>query len=423
MQNVIKIGLFFCLFPLLLYPVHVAAQQPEQTCLLRGRVWGSDTDRPLVNAAVSLEQSHIATVTNQDGSFSLRVPSSAQYSAIVIRHLGHDNKRIPVITLLDHPNDHIVLVPLPIELNELLVVSGDGSQLVRDALERIPDNYPSDPNMMVAFYRESIKKGTTYISLVEAVLDLYKASYRSYLNDQARIYIGRKATDITPRDTILMKFQGGITGAMMLDIAKNPDIVFGEDGSEYQFHIDGLININNKPHYLISFMPNEGIKDILFRGKIYLEASSLAFSRMEFNMNVENRKDAAAIFIKRKPLKMKVNVNEARYVVDFMEENGKWYFNYSATEVSFKVRWTNRFFGLFATTYTIGSELAVTDRYLEPVVKFPRKERIQSSDVIAERVEYFMDEHFWGDYNVIEPDQKISDAIKRLSGKLKRRKE
>jgi len=55
-------------------------------------------------------------------------------------------------------------------------------------------------------------------------------------------------------------------------------------------------------------------------------------------------------------------------------------------------------------------------------VKFPRNERIRSTDVIAERVEYFNDPNFWGDYNVIEPDQQINDAIKRLSDKLRRRK-
>jgi lipocalin len=56
-------------------------------------------------------------------------------------------------------------------------------------------------------------------------------------------------------------------------------------------------------------------------------------------------------------------------------------------------------------------------------VKFPRNERIRSTDVIAEKVEHFLDPNFWGTYNVIEPDQEISHAIKRLSGKLKRRSE
>lgn len=340
---------------------------------------------------------------------------------MLIRHLGYENRNIPIITLLNAPNNHITLKPSPIELNEVVIISGDGKELIREALQRIPRNYPDTPHMMVAFYRESVKKGSRYISLVETVLDIYKASYSSYSNDQSKIYIGRKATDISPRDTVLLKFQGGISDALLLDIAKNPEIVFGTDASEYQFYIEDLININDKPHYMISFAPHPDIKDILFRGNIYLDAASLAFARMEFNMNVEGRKDASKIFIRRKPQKMRAEVSNARYVVDFTESNGKWFFNYSSTEVSFRVRWTNRFFGLFATTYTIGSEMAITDRYNDNVVKFPRSERIRSTDVIAERVEHFLDQDFWGEYNVIEPDQEIKDAVKRLSGKLRRR--
>ena len=399
------------------------SQQSDSTFILKGRVIGSDTNDPLANASIMVEEMSISSVTNQDGYFSIRVPSSTRNLQLVIRYLGYQNRAIPVITLIDSPNNHILLTPSPIQLNEVLVVSGDGRNLVREALERIPQNYATDPNMMIAFYRESVEKGNNYISLVETVLDIYKASYRSYNNDQARIYIGRKATDVTPRDTVLLKFQGGISDALMVDIAKNPEIVFGSDGAEYNFHIEGLININNKPHYIIDFSPTAGIEEILFRGTIYLDAATLAFARMEFNMNVENRKDAASIFIRRKPSKMRVEVTEASYMVNYTENEGKWHFNYSGTKVSFRVRWTNRFFGLFSTAYTIRSEMAITDRYNDNVIKFPRRERIRSTDVIAEKVEHFLDPNFWGAYNVIEPDQEISEAIKRLSGKLKRRNE
>lgn len=422
MKHLLILVVFLCLAALPDLCSANIEQQADSTYLLRGRVFGSDTREPLSNASITVQQANVASVTNQDGYFSIRVPASSLNLQLIIHYLGYENKEIPVTSLIDNPNNNINLKPAPIELSEILVVSGDGSKLIQEALQRIPVNYDYDPNMMVAFYRESIKKGANYISLVEAVLDVYKASYRSYSNDQARIYIGRKATDISPRDTVLLKFQGGISDALMLDIAKNPEIVFGTDASEYSFHIEGLISIDNKPHYIISFKPLPFIDEILFRGTIYLDAASLAFARMEFNMNVEDRNDATNIFIRRKPSKMRVEVSEAKYVVNYLENNGKWYFNYSSTEVSFRVRWTNHFFGLFATNYIIGSEIAITDRYNDNILKFPRTERIRSTDVIAERVEYFLDPGFWGEYNVIEPDQQINDAIKRLSDKLRRRK-
>lgn len=402
-------------------PATFAQQDSETTIPVKGRVIADDSGKPLEYASITVINTNISTVTNQDGFFSLRIPGSARNNELKIQYLGCENLNVPLVTLIDKVDNVLRMRLGSIRLGEVEVVSGDGTELVKEALSLVTKNYDSDPSMMVAFYRESIKKGSNYISLVEAVLDIYKESYKSYRDDQARIYIGRKATDINPKDTIFLKFQGGINDALLLDVAKHPNVIFGEDASDYNFKIENVTTINDRPHYVIYFSPKEGIKDILFRGKIYLDVKSLAFKRLEFNMNVEKRADASSIFIKKKPSSMRVETEGAAYVVEYIEKDGKWYFNYSSTEVKFKVRWKRRFFGLFASTYTIFSELAITDRYQAPAQRFPRNERIRSSDVIAEKVEYFQNPDFWGDYTVIEPDKEISNAIKRLSGKLQRR--
>lgn len=399
----------------------VAQERAENTVSIKGRVIDDDSGKPLEYASITINNTNISTVSNKEGFFTLRIPISARNYQLKVQYLGYINLTTPVITLIDKEDNILRMKAGSIHLSEIEVVSGDGTRLVREALSLINKNYENDPNMMVAFYRESIKKGSNYISLVEAVLDVYKESYKSYRDDQARIYIGRKATDINPNDTIFMKFQGGISDALLLDIAKHPEFVFGENADEYVFNIENIITMDNRPHYVINFQPFPGIQDILFRGTIYLDAESLAFKRVEFNMNVEGQKDAANIFIRRKPSSMRVTAESASYIVEYVENDGKWYFNYSSTAVKFRVRWKQRFFGLFASTYTIFSEIAVTDRYEESVQRFARKERIRSSDVIAEKVEHFINPEFWGDYTVIEPDKEITNAIKKLSDKLQRR--
>ena len=399
----------------------IAQERAENTVSVKGRVIDDDSGKPLEYASITINSTNISTVSNKEGFFTLRIPISARNYQLKVQYLGYINLTTPVITLIDKEDNILRMKAGSIHLSEIEVVSGDGTKLVREALSLVNKNYENDPNMMVAFYRESIKKGSNYISLVEAVLDVYKESYKSYRDDQARIYIGRKATDINPKDTIFMKFQGGISDALLLDLAKHPEFVFGENADEYIFTIENIITMDNRPHYVIKFQPFPGIQDILFRGTIYLDVESLAFKRVEFNMNVEDQKDAANIFIRRKPSSMRVTAESASYIVEYVENDGKWYFNYSSTAVKFRVRWKQRFFGLFASTYTIFSEIAVTDRYEEPVQRFARKERIHSSDVIAEKVEHFINPEFWGDYTVIEPDKEISNAIKKLSDKLQRR--
>ena len=65
------------------------------------------------------------------------------------------------------------------------------------------------------------------------------------------------------------------------------------------------------------------------------------------------------------------------------------------------------------------SEIAVTDRTDQEVIKFANKDKIKYTDVFSEKVSSFTDTKYWGDYNVIEPDQTIESAIRRLARKLK----
>jgi hypothetical protein len=67
------------------------------------------------------------------------------------------------------------------------------------------------------------------------------------------------------------------------------------------------------------------------------------------------------------------------------------------------------------------SELAITDRTFEGIEKFAGKERFKSRDILDEKVYVFFDQDFWEGYNVIEPDQSIESAIRRLNRKFLRR--
>jgi hypothetical protein len=66
------------------------------------------------------------------------------------------------------------------------------------------------------------------------------------------------------------------------------------------------------------------------------------------------------------------------------------------------------------------SELAITDRDLQTVSKFPAREAVKPSTVFADMVNTYNDEDFWGEHNFIEPDQSIEAAIKKYGKRLKR---
>ena len=89
---------------------------------------------------------------------------------------------------------------------------------------------------------------------------------------------------------------------------------------------------------------------------------------------------------------MEVTPDLVTYRTKFREQDGKWYFSYSRAEVKFKVNWKRR---LFNTFYTTMSEMAITDRTDQEVIKFAGKERLRYSDVFSEKVSDFTDPEFW----------------------------
>ena len=271
---------------------------------------------------------------------------------------------------------------------------------------------------MTAFYRETIRKNRTYVSIGEAVVEIFKAPYYNDARfDGARIYKGRKSSDVQKMDTVLFKLQGGPVSVLQLDIAKNTESVLTKEAMEYyNYSISGVIEIDNKPHYVIDFMQKPSVDIPLFMGSLFINMETYGITEVEFGFNLEDKEAAASIFIRKKPVGMKVIPEIATYRTKYREQDGKLHFVYSRAEVKFKVDWNKR---LFNTYYTTMSEIAVTDRTDKEVIKFAGKDKIKYSDVFTEKVSAFADPEFWGDYNVIEPDQSIESAIRKLSKKLK----
>jgi hypothetical protein len=220
-------------------------------------------------------------------------------------------------------------------------------------------------------------------------------------------------------DTVLFKVQGGPNTTILMDVVKNPYILLSEEYSEiYTFRLSDVITIDDRLHYVVSFHQNEYVDDPFYKGRLYIDMEKLAISEAEFELNVENQEEAARMFIQRKPMSMSIIPEKAVYRAKYTIDESRWYFSYARAEVKFKVNWKKK---LFNTTYSTMSELAVTDRTYEGIEKFAAKERFKSNDVMNEKVYIFFDQGFWEGYNVIEPDQSIETAIKRLNKKYLRR--
>src|ERR1035437_9120294 len=391
----------------------------QNLVIIKGKVIDAVSRAPLVFATVAVKESNVAIVTNIDGEFTLKIGDLMTSKTLEISFLGYKNKSVPISDLKENGSKNVIaLETAPIPIKEIIVKPIDPASIVEKAINNVSKNYESVPNLMTAFYRETIRKNRTYVSIGEAAVEIFKAPYNNDMRfDGARIYKGRKGSDVQKMDTVLFKLQGGPVTALELDLVKNSETVLTRDAMKnYNYRLTGVIEIDGKPHYVIDFVQKPSVETPLFMGSLYIEMDSYAITEAEFGFNLSNKEAAQSIFIRKKPLGMKVTPVIATYRTKYREQGGKWHFEYSRAEVKFKVEWKKR---LFSPYYTTMSEIAVSDRTDQEVIKFAGKDKIKYSDVFTDKVGAFTDKEFWGDYNVIEPDQSIESAIRRLSRKLK----
>ena len=393
-------------------------KDPQQVTTVRGKVVDTETSLPLVFAGVSVRGTNVSTVTNLDGEFILKI-AEGENATVEFSFLGYKNKAMPVSEMKTNGQRNVIaLEPALIPIKEIVIKPISAEEVLNEAIKRFSVNYPSIPNEMTGFYRETIRKNRNYVSIGEAVVEIFKAPYQNELRfDAVRIYKGRKNNDVEKMDTVLFKLQGGPSTSLYLDIVKNPETLLSKETlQQYDLHLSNIVVIDDRTNYVINFIQKSTVTTPLYLGKLYIDIETYAVAQAEFSMNLTDKEQAASMFIRKKPVGMHVTPEVTSYLVRYRAIKDKWYFNYSRAEVKFKIDWKKK---LFNTNYTTMSELAITDRTAEDVLKFTAKERMKSTDFFTEEVTAFADPNFWGDYNVIEPDQSIEAAIKRLSRKLR----
>lgn len=382
----------------------------------KGKILDHKSNLPLAFATIAVLGENTATISNSEGEFTLKIKKTSKSTHIEITHLGYKNLKIPIKSLKNRRNILRMEIAL-LSLDEIKIYPNSAEYIVRFALAEIPNNYMQEAESMTGFYREYIKKRNKYIALSEAVINIYKTAYFEFGSDRVQIYKGRKGRDVHKMDTLLFKLQGGPTTTLLLDMMRNPSIVFSDETfNDYKFNFAPPIKINNKLNFVIEFEQRYDREYALFGGILYIDMESLALTAADYHLNLDKPEKAASLFIRKKPAGLKITPIQAIYKAKYREQDGKWYFNYAKGEVKFKVKWKRK---LFSTYYTTMSEIAITDRNVI-AEKIKYRDSFRKTHIFAEKVSHFLDDNFWGEYNYIEPDQAIEVAIRKLKRAMKK---
>jgi hypothetical protein len=387
--------------------------------VINGVVLDRQTGRTLSHVSVTAEGGKEHTVTNDDGRFSLKTQRIPQY--IQLSHIGYKTRR-QQIQHGQTSNLRIMMAVNTVGLHEVVVTRNDPLEIVKAAMDRIEKNYPQKPELVRCFYRETARRGSRFISVAEAVTDMYKTGYsRGPERDAVAILKGRRLMSMKARDTLGVKIQGGPVMPLMVDIAKNREYVLkAEDFGLYDFLMDMPALIDDRLQYVVSMQPKMHTMYPLMYGKLFIDQETLAFTRAELQLDVSNWRSASDYMLVKKPFGLRFRPKELTVTIVYTTDmQGVTRMSYVRNEMRFNCDWKRR---LFASPFTTVSEMVVTDRrQMGEEVKRPKgRNSFGIRERFYDKVEYFEDPDFWADYNIIEPTESLENAIGKLKKKARK---
>ncbi|MDO4702585.1 MAG: carboxypeptidase-like regulatory domain-containing protein [Tannerella sp.] len=384
---------------------------------VNGVVKDKQTNKKLVSVNVSIPQTTVGTVTNADGYFSIKVKDSLQAKNLEFSHIGYANLLYPVGNK-DIENAEVFLLPNANVLAEITVMGGDARGIVEEAIEKIATNYPAKENLLTGFYREVIQKRKRYINISEAVVHIFKTPYtRGFEHDRVQVFKGRKLLSQKAGDTLVVKLEGGPNLSLYIDLIKNKELLLDKTEMEnYSFRFGEQAMIDNRPHHQVNFQPRLLLPYALYYGSLYIDKETMTITRAEFNLSMDDRSKATQAMLRKKPFGLRFKPERMTFLVAYKRHEGRSYLNYVRNEVRFKCDWKRR---LFSTSYTVFSEMVVTERKEDDFSRISYKESFKSGHSLSDKVGNFYDEDFWEGYNIIEPTESLENAVNKLKKQYK----
>jgi hypothetical protein len=397
--------------------IQASAHDSTTNIIVKGHIYDNLDKKPIPFASVGIQEQNTGTITNSDGYFIVKVPSEYSGVSLIVSHLGYLSQNIPV-KLLNEQKVDIFLDRKIISMQEVIIRYVDPTAIIAKAMQLRNVNNSNKPVYMTTFYREGVQKNDRYISYSEAVFKVYKSSFEhDEKSDQVKLLKSRKIQNINQNDTSMLKLKAGILAGLQLDIVKCiPDFLDETESASYTYTYADLVSNNTQNAYAITFVQNKGINEPMYTGTLYIDKERFAILGADFEINPKFLSQAADYFIVKKSRQLNVKLEKISYSISYMNYNGRYYINHARCDLHIKTRIRNH---LSSDNFSTFLETATCHIDTVNVIRFPKQEIIKPNIVFSD-APFIYDESFWGDYNIIAPEAKLSDALSRITGKIEK---
>ncbi|MFC4094484.1 carboxypeptidase-like regulatory domain-containing protein [Euzebyella saccharophila] len=154
----------------------------QEENFLRGRVYETTSNIPIVYATVRIKGKAKGVITNMDGGFRLPKNLYQLGDTIQVSSMGYQLTNFP-ISKLSPSEINIIRLPTTIFSLDEAVVSAKrkkrltARQIVKKAIERIPINYLTSGFSQKGYSRDYQLDSEVYLNLNEAILEVYDPGF------------------------------------------------------------------------------------------------------------------------------------------------------------------------------------------------------------------------------------------------------
>jgi len=288
-------------------------------------------------------------------------------------------------------NLSIKLTPDAYALSDVVIFPDEDAlrRLLREAFERIPQNYSTQPVRYEVFYREIDRDSTGMIvAVAEAILDIFKNSYtRPNDHGQVRVVKSRKNTlpqynEIVP----MVGFYGGAHSFVHRDaVFVRSNLIHPNHFDRFNFRLAGMTRFDGRDVYIIEHKSSSSG----FNARLYIDVETLAYVRIVSN----NPGVVRELRFTRENIRRELN---------YIYFQGNWHLN-------------NMF---YSDVKRIGSRPAlhqslehlVLSINTDSVTPIPHEEQLAFREPFLEFAQQY-DPEFWTGYNILQQDNVLQHSL------------
>jgi hypothetical protein len=384
MKGFVIIVITICCLPLI--------GRSQNSIQFSGFVLDKATGLGIPYAHLLIKSQRKGTISNSEGRFVISMPDTKESFSLLISCIGYKTKLVS----FDLNNTKGLKIFLDQEvslLNEVVVRPSDNRELIREAIRKIPVNYPALPSSLSGFYRESLRYDSTrYVYISEGVLQAKKESYKEPQGSgQIKLLKARKKEFPDSLKTLEnIHFYAGPHIVHRFDfVIQRLEFINEDKLKNYTYSIDAITSSDAGQVYKISFKPiNE---NGLFEGTFWLDVNSSAFISAKYKLTKKGLLNEKNSIFNR--------YLSREYVVNYRKANNKWAIQNIWQQGELHSARLKK--NLFYATEFVATEI---DTMNAP--NFSYGERLQYADFFVDKANN-LDPEFWDGYNIIKENSFI----------------